>query len=131
MFDYVVDFANADEWDPGIESAEKVTDGPVVVGTEFDLVAGFLGTTADVRYRVEQLEPGRLVRVRGVGNRVESVDTVTVTDVGGRTRIEYQADMSFKGLARLFEPVLKGTMKRMGAKALAGLRETLNHKAAA
>ena len=131
VFDYVVDFSNAAEWDPGIESSVKATEGPVEVGTEFDLVAGFLGTTAPVRYRIEEIQPGKQVRVRGIGNRVVSVDTVTVTAEGGRTRIDYRADLTLTGVARLFEPLLRGAMKKMGAKALVGLRETLDRKAAA
>ena len=32
-FDYVADFANSQEWDPGVATAERLDDGPVGVGT--------------------------------------------------------------------------------------------------
>ena len=115
VFDYLVDFSNAAEWDPGIESAVQVTPGPIEVGTEFDLVARFLGTTADMRYRIEEIEPGSRIVIRGVGARAKSIDTVRLSKVGGQTQIEYQADLSMTGVARLFEPFLSGAMKKMGA----------------
>lgn len=35
VFDYLVDLRNELEWNPGIESMEKLTDGPIGVGTRF------------------------------------------------------------------------------------------------
>ena len=47
VFDYVADFSNAAEWDPGIAEATKVTDGQVRMGSEFDVVALFFRGNAN------------------------------------------------------------------------------------
>ena len=36
-FDYMADFANAAEWDPGTAEAERLDDGPVGLGSTFRL----------------------------------------------------------------------------------------------
>jgi len=35
VFDYLVDLRNELEWNPGVESMEKLTDGPLGVGTKY------------------------------------------------------------------------------------------------
>jgi hypothetical protein len=34
-FDYLVDLRNELEWNPGVQSMEKLTEGPIGVGTRF------------------------------------------------------------------------------------------------
>lgn len=41
VFAYAADFANGEEWDPGVKSAQKTSDGPVGVGTTYDLQGHF------------------------------------------------------------------------------------------
>ena len=42
-FAYTAEFSHAAEWDPGIAESRRVTDEPVRIGTEFDVVALFKG----------------------------------------------------------------------------------------
>ncbi len=40
--DYLADFSNAAEWDPGTLTAEQLDPGPVRAGTRFRLIVPFL-----------------------------------------------------------------------------------------
>ena len=49
-FAYLSDFSTTEEWDPGVVEARRIGDGPVGEGTEFRLVADFLGRKAALTY---------------------------------------------------------------------------------
>ncbi len=125
-FAYLSEFANTAEWDPGIAESKKLTDGPVRVGTEYDVVAVFRGNRQPFRYRVTELEPGRRVVLAGESTQATSVDVIEVEPDGTGSRVRYSAEIKLKGLRRLVEPFLMGTLERTGREALAGLKRTLD-----
>lgn len=125
-FDYLSEFANTAEWDPGIAESRKLTDGPVRVGTEYDVVAVFRGNRQPFRYRVTELEPGRRVALAGESAQATSVDAIEVEPDGSGSRVHYSAEIKLKGLRRVAEPFLRGTLEETGREALAGLKRTLD-----
>lgn len=125
-FDYVADFSNSSEWDPGIAEARKLTDGPVKIGTEFDVVALFRGKRQRFHYVVTGFEAGLRVVLSGEGDRARSVDQITFEPVRDGTRITYIADFHLKGMFRPAGPLLAPVMNRMGDHALAGLKAVLD-----
>jgi len=125
VFAYLADFANAAEWDPGIEEARRLTDGPTEVGSRFEVVARFRGNRQRFEYVVTEFEPGRRVALHGEGEKARSDDVIVVEPADGGARIAYEAEIALKGLYRLAEPFLGGTFRQLGDDALAGLRETL------
>ncbi len=124
-FDYVADFSSAAEWDPGVESAQKLTDGPVAVGTRFEVNVKTGPTTSRMEYVVEALEPPTRVVLRGEGKLIEALDEIEFSEAEGGTRISYTADITFKGPLGLAEPLMKGRLEKIGEEAVAGLRKTL------
>jgi len=125
-FAYVADFANSADWDPGVATAKKVTEGPVREGTEFDLVALFRGKRHLFHYVVSEFEPERRLVLSGEGEKAGSVEEITFEPTGAGTRIRYVADIKLKGIARVAEPLLGRTMNRMADDALAGLKSVLD-----
>lgn len=125
-FAYVADFSNAAEWDPGVVEASKLTQGPVREGTGFDVVALFRGKRRRFDYVVSAFDENRRVVLSGDGERARSVDEITFTEAGPKTRIVYVADIHLKGVLRLAEPLLEPTMNKMGDAALAGLKSVLD-----
>jgi carbon monoxide dehydrogenase subunit G len=125
-FDYVADFANSAEWDPGIAAGTKITDGPVREGSEFEIVALFRGKRQPFHYVITAFEPERRVVLMGEGKKARSVDEIGFEPAGRGTRIVYVADIRLKGIARVAEPLLAPTMNRMADDALAGLKSVLD-----
>ena len=128
-FRYVSEFANAAAWDPGIAESRKLTDGPVRVGTEYDVVALFRGKRQRFRYRVTELNDGRRIVLEGDGDKATSVDEIVVEPSGAGSRITYTADIKLKGLRRIAEPLLRPMLKKTADEALAGLKRTLDRPA--
>ncbi|MBA2296718.1 MAG: SRPBCC family protein [Actinobacteria bacterium] len=128
-FRYIAEFENTAQWDPGIAESRKLTDGPVRIGSQFDVVALFRGKRQRFRYTVTELDDGRRIVLEGDGEKATSADAITVEPAGGGSRISYTADVRLKGLRRIAEPLLKPMLRKTGEDALAGLKLELDRPA--
>ena len=124
-FDYIADFANAQEWDPGTASSHRLDDGPIGPGSRFALEVRMGRRIAPMQYRIRDFDrPHRIVLV-GTGSGVDAVDDIRFERVGGRTGIDYSAVIHLGGLLRFVQPMLGGAFRRIGRDAAAGMGETL------
>ena len=126
VFDLVGDFANTKDWDPGVEESEKITDGPIGVGTRYRVVAVFGGRRLPIEYRVTGWDPPRRVTLEGLGSTFRGIDAIGFepTSSGG-TRITYEADLRLRGPLRLVEPLMRRRFEQTGADAILGMRRAL------
>lgn len=128
VFDYLLDFEHAEEWDAGTVSCRR-TSGDGGVGTHYRNVSKFLGRKTTLDYEVEKVLPGQFV-ITGTNKTVVSKDTVTVTPrPSGGAEVEYRADMTFKGLAAALSPLLSPFLKKLADDTQAQLLRTLEAKA--
>jgi carbon monoxide dehydrogenase subunit G len=128
-FDYVANFENIVEWDPGVNAARKRSDAPAAVGTAYDLDLEYGGSNMEMTYTITEFDPPRLVVLEGDGARSGAVDTIAFTAVEGGTRIDYEADIRLKGVFRLAEPFLGKLFTQVGEGARDGLDRRLSELA--
>jgi carbon monoxide dehydrogenase subunit G len=126
-FDYLADFANAAEWDPGVASGENLTGQPVGAGSRFRLMSRFLGRQFPLEYRITAFEaPSRVVFVADQG-RISSVDEIRFVPVDAGTSVTYVAELRLTGApGRLLDPLVALAFRRIGDRAAAGLQRALN-----
>ncbi|GAB2757053.1 SRPBCC family protein [Terrabacter koreensis] len=105
VIDYLKDFANAEEWDPGTESCTRVGDGPVAVGARWHNVSKIAGVTTELEYELTELTDSRVLLV-GRNDSATSTDTITVVPSGEGSEITYHADLDMHGLANLASPAM-------------------------
>ncbi|GAB6916423.1 SRPBCC family protein [Streptomyces drozdowiczii] len=111
---YLADFGHAVVWDPGTESCKRTTgSGTPSVGDQWHNVSQFRGRRTELDYRLDRLEERR-VTFTGTNRTAESTDDFIFEDLGGSTRVTYEATIRFKGLARLADPFLRGEFERLG-----------------
>lgn len=129
-FEYVTDFSTTQEWDPGIPEAKRLDDGPVGVGSRFELLSRFGSKEQTIVYEITVLErPERVVFV-GDGGNFHGVDEISFAALdGGGTRVTYVANLALKGVARLAEPFITGKLEAMSDRAVAGLKAALDARA--
>jgi carbon monoxide dehydrogenase subunit G len=125
VFAYLSDFSSTREWDPGVLEAERLGEGPIGEGSEFRLLASFLGRKTPLTYRIVEHDPPRAVTFRGENASVVSLDRITFEPRGAGTRVTYDALLTVKGPFKLADPLLGLAFRRVGDRALAGLRKTL------
>lgn len=122
-FDYLADFSHTAEWDPGVESAERLTPGPLARGSRFRVVIRFLGRKIPLDYEIQHFErPTRLV-LAGGNESIRSIDEITFVSRAKGTRITYEARLELTGVSRLADPILDLLLRRIGQLAVRGLRE--------
>jgi carbon monoxide dehydrogenase subunit G len=128
-FDYLADFANAEEWDPGVASAERIGSGSVGVGTRYRLGIRRGDRVVPMEYEITVLErPGRVVLV-GSGSGVDATDEIRFAATQDGTLVEYIADIRLTGLLRLVQPFLGGTFRKIAEDASEGIERTLTARA--
>jgi hypothetical protein len=125
VFDYLSDFSTTLEWDPGVVEAERLGDGPIEEGSEFRIVAEFLGRRNSLLYRIVEFDAPSVVTFRGASATVVSLDRLTFESFGAGTQVTYDADLTLKGALKLADPLLAIAFRRVGDRALAGLRGAL------
>ncbi len=130
-FAYIADFANSQEWDPGVETAERIDQGPVGLGARYRLGVHLGGRVAPMEYRTSIFEPPSRVVLVGSGSGVSAVDEIRFERTGTGTTIHYTADIRLGGLLRLAQPFLGGAFANVARKAAAGMRRTLADRARA
>jgi carbon monoxide dehydrogenase subunit G len=125
VFAYLSDFSTTEEWDPGVIAASRVTEEEIGLGSEFSLVARFMGRSNELTYRIVEYNPPLSVTLLGENDTVVSRDRITFEAVGSGTRITYDAELTLKGPLRLADPLLALAFRRVGDRALAGMKRIL------
>ena len=131
VFDYVADFANSREWDPGVATAERLDAGPIGLGSRFRLGVRLGSRVAPMEYRISAFEPPTRVVLSGSGSGVDAVDEIRLEAVPTGTRLDYTADIRLGGILRLIQPFLGSAFATIGRNAADGMRATLEAQATA
>ena len=125
VFDYVANFETIQEWDPGVVSSTKLTDGPLAVGTAYRIVVQYGGRPQEMTYTVAEMDRPRLVVLEGDGSRTRALDRIEFSAADGGTRVDYRADIELKGMFRAATPFLGKLFSRIGEGARRGLTKRL------
>jgi carbon monoxide dehydrogenase subunit G len=125
VFDYLSDLRSELEWNPGVESMEKLTDGPVGIGTRY--VAKWKQSK---RVEVECTAFDRPCHwAYHNGGPVAVTFTVDLAPHGAGTRLMSRFDARPNGWMRLIFPVFIQIMKRQEKANMVNLKNTLEAKA--
>ena len=130
-FAFVGDFANAQLWDPGVATSNRVDAGPVRVGATYQLGVRVGGRVSPMTYTVTQLDAPRRVVLEGVGAGVKATDDIRFESSSPGTVIDYTADIRLVGLRRLLAPFAGGAFRKIAENARAGMQRALDERAAA
>lgn len=126
-FRYLLDFSTAEQWDPGVRRAQKLTPGPVRLGSEFQVTLSGLGGGTVMQYRLTGLRSGESLHLTGVGSGILAEDSISLLSLAaGRTRISYAARLRMPGLGVLSGRMLQPFLTRLGRRAMAGLKAALD-----
>ena len=116
VIDYLKDFSNAEDWDPGTESCTRIDSGPVQVGSRWHNTSKIAGVTTELDYTLEQLTDDTIVLV-GRNDTATSTDTITVVPNpdGAGSRITYEAVIELSGAAKIADPIMKIVFEKIGS----------------
>lgn len=125
VIDYLKDFGNAEQWDPGTQTCTRQDAGPVQEGSTWHNVSKIVGVEAELTYTLKTLTDDTLVFV-GTNNASTSTDTITVEPHDGGSVITYHADLDMHGLAKILSPAMKLVFEKLANDTEKQLTEVLN-----
>lgn len=126
VFDALSDFSTVAQWDPNVESAERMDDGDLGVGSKFKVLNDFFGRKQKLVYETLAYDRPREFIVEAKTSTFDSLDTVTFAATDTGCDVTYDAVITMHGAGRLFDPVIGLLFRIVGSKAEKGLREFVN-----
>jgi hypothetical protein len=127
LFDYMADFSNAEQWDPGTKTAKRLDDGKIGEGSKFELVVEFLGRENAFTYEIVEYDRPNKVAVRAESDASTLLDTMSVEKgLGADNVLTYDAKLELKGVRKALNPVMAVLFKRLCEKGKRGLERELN-----
>jgi dehydrogenase/reductase SDR family protein 12 len=135
-FDFVSDFTNAAAWDPQAETVTKATEGPIGVGTRFDLVTaneadkwGAFGRLFAVQmhmtYEVLEMDrPGWLV-LEGRTWYLWFRDEITFEATESGVDVHWRAVAGLRSLLWIGNPIFSLIFQKIADKAVSGMHTAI------
>jgi hypothetical protein len=120
-FDAVADFTSSARWDPGIASARRLDEGPLGVGSRFEVRYRFGPVTSPLVYEIVRYERPRRVVLATESLLHRGEDDVRFEQAGPATNVRWRARFGIRGPGRLFEPLLRVGFPRVAEEAGDGL----------
>ena len=106
VIEYLKDFGNTVEWDPGTQLCTRIDSGPIGEGASWHNVSKILGVTAELTYTLDSLGDSNLVFV-GKNKSSTSTEKIYIDAANTGSVITYRNELEMHGLNALFNPVLK------------------------
>ena len=126
VFDYIAHFSNAAEWDQGVTEATVADTGPPALGSTYRLMVRAFGRPVPLDYRIAEFDPPHRVVLRAHNSMVRSTDMIEViAGPGTGSTVTYDATLELQGVGVLFTPMLGLSFRRVGDRAMVGLRAAL------
>ena len=127
VFAYAADFENIEEWDPGVDSSRRVDDGPLGVGSKFELMYRFGPSRIPMTYEITEYEPSTRVVLVGTSDTLDTVDTIEFESVSDTsTEVDYRAELKVHNWVRFVAPLMGPVFNKVGEDAVDGLVEALS-----
>ena len=122
-YSYLAEFAQIEQWDPGVARARQLSAGAPGVGTEFEIVmkAGF-----SLFYRIVDFQRNRRILMAVDSRWFTAQEEILFESTPSGSRIRYVARFNFPLVLRLLNRLAPSVMDRVGKSAMAGLKRALS-----
>lgn len=128
VFDYLSDFENTNEWDPGTINTRR-TSGDGGIGTTYENRSTFAGRDTELTYETIGFDRPTFFSARGTNKTATATDSMTFTRDGDRTQIRYRADFDFRGVAKYVAPfVVKPKLSALADDTVQQIRGALERR---
>ena len=121
VFDFASDMRNEKKWNPDVEKMEKITDGPVGLGTRF---AAKWKQSDDVTVECTRFDRPRALTLVN-GGMLEGIVAVTLTPHGTGTLFTSRFTARPHGFLKFIFPIFKTQMAKFEAANMKFIKATL------
>ncbi len=125
VFDYLSDFENTEQWDPGTLETTRVS-GDGGIGTTYKNRSRFMKREVDLEYETIGHERPTSFVCRGRNGRTTATDHLSFTRDGEGTQIHYRAVFDFPFPVNVLAPVfVRRPLNALADETVAQIKETL------
>lgn len=130
VFDYVADECNEPSYNAQMRLAEKISDGPIGVGTQFraEVVSGGRPVSMVIEF-IEYERPRRLASKTTMSS-MDIAYTLTFEPVREGTRMRWSGEIQPHGMVKLMGPLVAWLGRRQELRIWTGLKGLLEGKEA-
>ena len=125
VFDYVADQSNEPQYNPQMVRAEKMTAGPVGVGTRFRSVVASMGRTSEMVIECTGYDRPRRLDSTTTMQQADISYTLTFEPAGTSTRMRWSGQVRPKGAYRLLGPMITWMGRRQERRIWTSLKHRL------
>jgi hypothetical protein len=125
VFDYVADQSNEPQYNPRMVRAEKLTAGPVGVGTRFRSAVASMGRTAEMVIECTGYDRPRCLDSTTTMQQADISYTLTFEPAGTGTRMRWSGQVRPKGAYRLLGPMITWMGRRQERRIWTSLKHRL------
>ena len=118
VFYWLEDSQRVMRWMPKVKVSEDLEVTPERVGSTFRQVYEENGRPMEFQGRVTAFEENRRIGVHLQGQFFDLDTVYTLEDLGGRTRLSQEADVTYKGLFKWMAPLLNLISKKSSQREL-------------
>ena len=122
---FAADPSNASQWYANIESVHWKTQPPIVVGSQVEFVARFLGRRLQYTYEVVEYVPDERFVMRTAEGPFPMETTYSWTGDAASTTMTLRNRGEPAGFSKLVAPFMSGAMRRANTKDLQRLKALL------
>ena len=125
VFEAIVDVESFPRWNPTTKSARKLSAGQAGEGTTFELaIRGFGRTKQELRGFERDRRVTLVPHIRALSG---GHTFILASEDDGRTRVDYELEMSPRGAWRAFGPIVALVGRRNLVKTASALKDLLEH----
>ena len=112
VFDFVTNLSNDSKWQSSIESVERVSDGPIGVGSTWRYVGKFLGRKNETEIQMTSYDPPRQSSVKAVSGPIPFENTHKFQKQDGGTLLTFTGQAEFGGFFKMAEGLVGKQMEK-------------------
>ena len=125
VFSYASDLGNAASWLPAVTQVDKITEGPLSVGTRFREKRTVGERRGHIEMEVTAYDPPRRYSTAFAQGGYKATYNYTFRAEDSGTRVDLVCMVSGRGLKKLMVPIVAMAMRRWDKKQLASLKEAI------
>jgi hypothetical protein len=130
VFDYVADQSNEPHYNPQMVRAEKITPGPVGMGTRFRSAVALMGRTAEMLIEYTGYDRPTLLESTTTMRQATISYTLRFEPIAAGTRMHWSGQVRPKGAFRLLGPVIIWLGRRQEQRIWTSMKKHLEAAAA-
>ncbi len=128
VFDFITDLTNDSQWQTGVQTVEKTSDGPIQPGTTWKYVSHFLGRDVEAQIEVTSYDAPNEVKFKTISGPIPFENTVRFSAQEGGTLVSISGQAEFGGFFKLAEGLVSKQLNKQIDKDTEVLKNLLEAK---